>query len=172
VLAWSGTTWECTKTINGDLTITGNATIGQELTATRGIVRFGTTSMSYSRATIERSGNKIQYSEDGTLRQELDIGDGTQTLGGGANAYIQYRPGGATGDALLLFNIQGLRTMNCALLHSEDDTVAFGLASATDGGNDYLNAWGGVAKPTFLLSRPGRATHVIDDNSAYSIACF
>ena len=133
---------------------------------------FGATPMTFSRASFTRIGTKIQYSENGVLREELELGDGTLPLGGGASAYIRYVAGGGTVDAVLLFNIDGLRTLSCSLVHSEDDAVTYGLAAATDVGNGYTSAWGGLTKRTFVLSRQGTTTHVIGENNNYEIACF
>jgi len=100
-------------------------------------------------------------------KHTLNLGEGKKAL---QNEWISYRPGNneKTEDAILYFNLTGSPSFVCTLLHDEDDRARLGFYFATDTNDNSI--WG-KTQASFILSRKGVTSYVIDIWAAYSILC-
>jgi hypothetical protein len=150
--------------MSGNLEITGSFTTNESPLA------MYPTMMSFYRA----GDGVIHYTAPDGLDYTLAVGDGTASVGLGATSKLAFTPGnGTTTWGRLYFNLNGIPSFACTLLHHEDDYVRHGYAFATDGGNGYASVWGGVTNTrTFELQLDGMGGVPIHINQSFRIICF
>jgi hypothetical protein len=150
--------------MSGSLEITGSLTTNESP-----LVMYPTM-MSFFRA----GDGAIHYTAPDGSTYILTVGDGTASAGLGASSKVAYAPGnGTTTWGKLYFNLNGIPSYACTLLHNEDDSIRHGFGFATDGGNGYASIWGGSTNTkTFVLEREGTAGVPIGVNQSFRIICF
>lgn len=148
--------------VDGDLTLNGNLVVSGEIQAVGRPVQI-------SKLFFYRDGaSNIRYFDTSGTERILTVGDGSQDVTG---THLAYRVN-ASGDSILYFNLVGVPSIACTLLHDEDDWPRPGYYFATDGGNDVAAVWGNGATKTFMLSREGVTGLPVGPYSSFQIMCF
>ncbi len=150
--------------------LSGNLEITGSLTTNESPLAMYPTMMSFYRA---GNGDIIYTAPDGA-NYTVAVGNGSASAGLGATSKVAFAPGdGTTTFGKLYFNLNGIPSYACTLLHNEDDSIRHGFGFATDGGNGYASIWGGSTNTkTFVLEREGVAGVPISVNQSFRIICF
>jgi len=116
---------------------------------------------------IHRNDNIIIYVDAKGSKHTLNLGEGKKAI---QNEWIAYKPSNneKKEDAILYFNLTGSPSFSCTLLHDEDDAARPGFHFATDTNDDSI--WG-KTQASFILSRKGVTSYVIDAWAGYNILC-
>lgn len=150
--------------INGNLEITGS------LKTDESPLELFPTMMSFHR---DGAGLIVYTAPNGT-EYTLNAGNGSSAAGNTPGSKVAFLPGnGSTTWGTLYFDVTGVPSFACTLLHHEDDFIRHGYGYATDGGNGVTGAWGGANnKHTFMLELEGTAGVPIAINQSFRILCF
>ncbi len=153
----------------GDV-MSGNLEITGSLTTNESPIAMYPTMMAFSRGT----NGDVTYTAPDGANYTLAVGNGTASVGLGSGSKIAFAPGnGTTTFGKLYFNLNGIPSYGCTLLHNEDDSVRHGWGFATDAGNGYTSIWGGTTNTkTFVLEREGVAGVPIAVHQSFRIICF
>ena len=119
---------------------------------------------------LSRGGSTvISVTTPGGVVSSLDVAGGTGLVSNGILAYVPGSAGGS--DGRVYVNINGVPSMACTLLHSDDDGIRYGIAFATDAGNGMAGIWGNSDTRTFLMSQQGQPGLPLAINASYHILC-